>query len=43
MSEKKLSKTGDADIDPAYEVRKIIRAEVSVDFLAEFKERLQKL
>lgn len=43
LSEKDLSKTGDADIDPAYEVRRIIRAKVSVDFLAEFKERLQKL
>ena len=43
LSEKDLSKTGDADIDPAYEVRRIIRAKISTDFLAEFKERLQKL
>jgi len=43
LSEKDTNKTGDADLDPAYEVRRIIRAKVSVDFLAEFKERLQKL
>ena len=43
LSAKDLNKTGDADIDPAYEVRRIIRAKVSTDFLAEFKDRLQKL
>lgn len=43
LSEKDTNKTGDADLDPAYEVRRIIRAKVSVNFLAEFKERLQKL
>ena len=43
LSAKDLSKSGDVDIDPAYEVRRIIRAKVSTDFLAEFKDRLQKL
>ena len=41
LNDKDLSKTGDTDTDPAYEVRRIVRAKVSVDFLAEFKERLQ--
>ena len=40
LSEKDTNKTGDADIDPAYEVRRIVRAKISTDFLAEFKERL---
>ena len=43
LSEKDQSKIGDADTDPAYEVRRIVRAKVSTDFLAEFKERLQQL
>ena len=43
LSAKDLSKSGDVDIDPAYEVRRIIRAKVSTDFLVEFKDRLQKL
>ena len=40
LSEKDPSKIGDADPDPAYEVRRIVRAKISTDFLAEFKERL---
>ena len=43
LSEKDQTKIGDADTDPAYEVRRIVRAKVSTDFLAEFKERLQQL
>ena len=43
LIEKDPSKIGDADTDPAYEVRRIVRAKVSTDFLAEFKERLQQL
>ena len=32
-----------SDVDHAYEVRRIVRAKVNIDFLAEFKDRLQKL
>jgi len=43
LGEKDQSKTSDTDADPAYEVRRIVRAKVNTDFLTEFKERLQQL